>query len=53
MFRIKPTINYALLIKIQANQKSFAPAVSRKANLKKNSSNKVKRIKAEAYRRYK
>ena len=38
------SINYALLIKMQANQESFAPAVSRKANLKnpKNGNAKIK-----------
>lgn len=29
------SINYGLLIKMQANQQSFAPAVNKKVNLKK------------------
>jgi hypothetical protein len=28
-------VNYEMLIKMQANQQSFAPAVNRKANFKK------------------
>ena len=36
------SINYALLIKMQANQESFAPAVSRKANIKKSNQGKIK-----------
>ena len=36
------SINYALLIKMQSNQESFAPAVSRKANIKKSNQGKIK-----------
>ena len=44
------SINYSLLIKMQANQESFAPAVSRKANLKKG---KVKtKSKVNTHRKY-
>lgn len=36
------SINYALLIKMQANQESFAPLANGKANIKKGTKGKVK-----------
>ena len=51
MFRhLHTTINYAKLIQMQANQETFAPAVSRKANLKR--SNKKVKSKVKTYRKH-